>query len=150
MTDFSNLNTLGVDPGVERRFTFRNVYLTDKPVWITSRVASVDYNDAYRAEVVRRAAERSNEKIDLETINLVALARENDKVIMAASCPTGWGEVVDAKGKVVEFSPEECLAFFKALPDDIFDDYRAWVVNVEGFRRKAISGRELGNAPPSA
>lgn len=147
--DFSNLGGLAVDENIEQAFTFRNVFLTDKPVRVTSRPASVDYNAAYRNEIIRRAAERTT-ALKKDDPALLDIARDNDKVLMSETCVTGWSEVVDAKGKAVEFSPGAALEFFRALPPDIFDDYRAWVVNVENFRRKrVVDGTELGNAQPS-
>ena len=64
---------------------------------------------------------------------MVASNRNEDRVLFAAHVIVGWDKVVDANGKVVPFSKEECEAFLVALPDYLFDDLREFATNEGNF-----------------
>ena len=59
--------------------------------------------------------------------------------------------VDDVTGAAPDFTEENCLAFFRALPSYIFDPFRNWCSNPRRFvkRPKAVDqdkARKLGNA----
>lgn len=61
-------------------------------------------------------------------------ARESDRVILSTACARGWTTPpVATDGSTPEFSPENCYAFFKALPDYLFDGLRAFSSNLYNF-----------------
>lgn len=148
--NFSNLAGLRVVTDA-RPFTFFNVMLDgENRVVIHSRPALTNNVD-YQNETLRRVAERKGARRQLDAAAMTQ-TRDEDREVFAHTCVTGWEYVVDADGNTPEFSPEACLEFFQALPDDIFDDFRAWVVNPENFRagkaRPAPDGGELGKSQP--
>lgn len=76
--------------------------------------------------------------------------RETDKRLIAFHCAVSWGTPpVDSKGKPVEFSPENALAFFDAIGIAMVDPLRNFVGNLYNFyperRWQEVDGAPLGN-----
>lgn len=134
MVDFSNV--AAYEPVNEARpYTFLEIEApVEKPWRIFSKPATEtnpDYQNAWlRLQAERQLATARKQQVDNDAI---ATARDDDRELLAATCVTGWENVTDAKGEPVEFSPENALAFFKALPAWIFDRYRNWVMTPRSF-----------------
>lgn len=159
MVDFSHLKKLDVTEASEAEFVFDDIP-GEPSVWFRPMT---DTNADYLNERVRLATERA-EAQQKETkgqrrkrvlsVEQLEEDREQDRVLMARTCALRWGTPPKASdGSEPEFSEENCLAFFRALPSYMFDPCRGFVSNVYNFvdqeARKALqpgSGEALGNS----
>jgi hypothetical protein len=93
-----------------------------------------DANKTFMNESLRRAAARTagGGRGRRVTTDTVAEARQEDREVLAFTCAQSW-DVKDADGNPVEFTPQNCLEFFEALPDWLFDGVRNWVTNPVNF-----------------
>ena len=129
--DFSNLKAAEVDGERERPYRF--TVLEGAPtIWFRP---ALNQNQAFLNETLRR----SNEKVAgarrlTMSESSIEEAREEDRQVLASSCAVRW-DVKDAKGQPVEFTPEHCLEYFRALPDWIFDGVRGWASNPINWMR---------------
>lgn len=76
--------------------------------------------------------------------------READRVLISKTCARAWGRAPKAvDGSEPEFSEANCYAFFKALPDYMFDPLRGFAANLYNFvPRPPVTDEEacaLGN-----
>lgn len=92
---------------------------------LTAKPAT-EANEAYWNALLQRNRRNSARRRPKMTAAMLKRFRNDERELMARHCVTGWesGSVVDAKGKPVPFSFEACHALFKALPNDIFDEFR--------------------------
>jgi len=60
--------------------------------------------------------------------------RRQDVAIFVEFIVKGWSNVMDKDGKQVEFNAEECSDFLLAIPADLFDDLRAFCLDISNFR----------------
>lgn len=148
MADFSNVKAYQ-RVNEARRYTFDEIQLGDglPPVWLDSLPAT-QLNAPYHNEWLRRLTERREQSKGTLKVDgaLMDASRAEDRELLARHCAQAWGNVVDAKGKSVEFSADEALQFMQALPDDVFDGYRAWVMTPANFRAiDSGKANQLGN-----
>jgi hypothetical protein len=142
MTDFSNLKALDVDGETLREYVFP--YIPGEPSVFVA--PATDVNKAFLNERLRLSIERSaaaekqprGKGSAPPTPDSMAKeldeAREVDRVLLARTCAKRWGVApTDAAGKQPEFSEANCLAFFKALPDWMFDPLRNFCGNIYNF-----------------
>ena len=73
--------------------------------------------------------------------------REVDRDLIARTCARAWGNPpVAIDGSKPEFSADNCYAFFKALPDWIFDPFRNFAGNLYNFvKQPPVDGDTAGN-----
>lgn len=144
MPDFSHLRALEqkLQP---RQYRFDQIDGAPS-VWF---LPGTDANKVFMNESLRRANARAptRSRSRRVTTDTVAAARQEDREVIAFTCAQSW-DVRDAQGKTVEFSPQNCLEFFEALPDWIFDECRAFVVDPGNFvdAVAGTGGEELGEA----
>jgi hypothetical protein len=86
-------------------------------------------NESLRRSNLRARANRRSKRVTQDTLTA---SRQEDREILSKFCATRW-DVTDAKGDAVEFSQENCLEFFEALPDWLFDDYRTFLTDPGNF-----------------
>lgn len=143
MADFSHLKKLEQDGSTERKYTFDQIEGAPS-LW--SRPAT-NANKAFQNETLRRANARAglNRRAKRVTAEVLAQSRDEDREVLSKCCVTRW-DVTDANGEPVEFTEENCLEFFRALPDWLFDDFRAWATDAGNFLAADTveGGRELG------
>jgi hypothetical protein len=78
--------------------------------------------------------------------------RESDYVLFAKHVVTGWESVANSAGQPAQFSRENCEAFLRALPAEMFDELRAFCLQPSNFAEglgSELTGEEeedLGNA----
>jgi predicted YcjX-like family ATPase len=103
-----------------------------------------DVNKTFQNETLRRANQRQRTRRNkLVTPDTVEASRQEDREIIAKTCAKRW-DVKDADGQDVEFTYENVLEFFQALPNWIFDELRQWVTEPSTF--VGGEGDNLGEA----
>jgi len=128
--DFSHLRAL--EPQGNREVPYKLEQIAGAPtIWF---LPGTDANRAFMNESLRRtnARTRGPRRTRRITQDTMEAARDEDREIIAKTCAKRW-DVTDAKGAAVPFSEENCLAFFRALPDWIFDDLRGFVTDPGNF-----------------
>lgn len=128
--DFSHLKAL--EQNVDAEVPYKLEQIAGAPtIWF---LPGTDANKAFMNESLRRAnaRARSNRRSRRVTPDVVAASRDEDREVIAKCCARRW-DVKDAKGKAVEFSADNCLEFFRALPDWLFDDIRGFVTDPGNF-----------------
>lgn len=146
MSDYSHLRNLDVTGESEAEYTFSDIIVgkdesgasISPSIWFRPMTEG---NKAYLHERIRMATERAeatakSKKKDkvAQLADRMAEDRDADRVMIAKTCAIRWGVAPrDKDGKEHEFSAEECLAFFQALPDYIFEPLRGWVQNPYNF-----------------
>lgn len=130
MVDFSHLKALEQKGDAEVPYKLEQIAGAPS-IWF---LPGTDANKAFTNESLRRANARArmNRRSKRVTADSIAAAREEDRELIAKFCARRW-DVKDAKGKDVEFTPDNCLEFFRALPDWLFDDIRAFVMDPGNF-----------------
>lgn len=144
MVDFSHLKALEQRGDVEVPYKLEQI-AGSPTIWFRP---GTDANKDFMNETLRRANARAqtNRRSRRVTADVVAASRDEDREVLARCCATRW-DVKDAKGKAVEFTPEHCLEFFRALPDWLFDDVRAFTTDPGNFIASDVTGDDaLGEA----
>ena len=127
MADFSHLKAYDVSP--DREVPYRFDMIAGAPtIWCKP---GNNANPAFLNETLRLAQERPRGP-RATTKDTMEAARQEDREIIAKTCATRW-DVKDSKGRPVEFSAQHCEEFFRALPNWIFDRFRAWVTEPANF-----------------
>jgi len=149
MVDFSNIAAYeqNADP---RPFVIVQIDNGEQGSPVLMVRPATEANEAYYNDWLRRIAERrtSGKRAKEASKDLTRASREEDRELIGLHCLTGWSNVLDVNGKQVEFTPENGMAFLKALPDWIFDDLRTWAMNPASFVRGPVSPADasaLGN-----
>lgn len=162
MADFSHLRKLEVDQNSEAEFVFEDIQ-GEPSIWFAPMT---DANTKYLNERVRLSTERAEAQMKetraqrrkrILSAEQLEEDRDLDRVIMASTCALRWGTPPkDAKGKDVEFSEENCLDFFRAIPSYMMDPCRGFVSNVYNFVDPGAlhpvteaAGDALGNSSPT-
>ncbi len=126
--DFSNLKAAEVDGETERPYRF--TVLEGAPtIWFRP---ALNQNKDFLNHTMQMSNERASTR--RMTATTVEEAREEDRAVLSASCATRWN-VADANGAEVEFSADNCLEYFRQLPDWIFDNVRGWASNPVNWMR---------------
>lgn len=148
MPDFSHLAALEQKGDTE--FPYKLEQIAGAPtIWFHP---ATDANKAFMNETLRRANARAgrNRRGQRLTQDTLRESRTEDKEVFSTTCAKRWN-VTDAKGEPVDFTPENCLEFFNALPDWLFDDIRTWLTNAANFVAANLSGDDaLGEGLPRA
>lgn len=161
--DFSHLAAYAISEETEAEYIFVELVGEPSIFFVPGTEENLPfYNESIRLSVERAEQEgakprkRGARKSELiPSAQQLEEQRENDRVLISSFCAKRWGKPpVDKDGKVVEFSAENCLAFFRALPGYIFDPCRNWVTNPHNFvQRDALprgAGELLGESSPPA
>lgn len=118
--DFSHLKNLDVKDKTAR---FPIHQIAGAPVLIVK--PATEANKPYFNAVLKKSR-RNVRALKAGAISQVMIAenREQDRCLFPKFVVVGWEGVADSKGKDAEFSPDNCEAFLRALPDWIFDEVR--------------------------
>jgi hypothetical protein len=160
VADFSHLAKLHVTELSEAEYTFDEIWgepsirfhpMTDSnPAFLNERVRLA----VARAEADQKETKKQRREKILSSERL-ADDREQDIILMAKTCAVGWGTAPrDVEGNEVEFTPDNCLDYLRALPSYMIDPCRGFCQNPYNFidREAAKPGwaDALGNSSPSA
>lgn len=128
--DFSNLKQAEVDGEKDR--PYRLAVLEGAPtIWFRP---ALNQNRDFLNETLRLSKEKAGGAGRSMTASTIEEAREEDRYVLSHACATRW-DVRDAKGAEVEFSAENCLEYFRQLPDWLFDGLRGWASNPVNWMR---------------
>ena len=67
------------------------------------------------------------------TAGMIDNNREEDRDLYPRFVIKGWKDMLDANGKDVKFTPEDCADFIASIPDWLFDDIRTYCGNPQNF-----------------
>lgn len=133
MSKFSHLKKLGVKSDVTAEYAIHQIIVNGEMPTLTLAPAT-EANSPYFNSLLRRASKASkrikNGVIKKETIDE---NREEDRKDFAKHVIKGWKGVTDEKGVAVEFDADSCLEFLEALPNEIFDEIRAFATDASNF-----------------
>lgn len=130
MVNFSNLRKLDVTSEAVARWTMVDV---EGQPFLNVRPAG-EVNKPFFSEMVRRTKQAAK-AVNAGSIGseLLAQNRDADRMLYAKHVIVGWGNVVDAEGKAVQFSEANCAEFLQQLPDWLFDRLRQFCTSIENF-----------------
>ena len=91
-------------------------------------------NRGYYTALIRRNA-RNARKISAGKIDAAMLAqsRDEDRELYSRHVIKSWEGILDKDGAEVDFSPENCYDFLKALPNWLFDELRVFAGEPANF-----------------
>lgn len=142
MVDFSNLNKYDVTNEHVARLTLYSITLANgvSPTLIGRPCGQV--NKAYFNALMRSSAKRALQSASRQNLAATEAHRRVDRVLYPRHVLTGWEDMVDANGDLVSFSEENCTDFIRHLPDHIFDEVRAFFLDLGNFTEEAVSVEE--------
>lgn len=132
MTDFGYLNQIEVRDQTAD-YTINEIEVNGKSPTLVLKPttqANTAYFNALLKSSTKKARRNAGAQIDASILDE---GREEDRVLFPLYVVAGWKNVVNSKGKDVPFSPTECEAFLRALPDWKFDDIRNFCGNSRNF-----------------
>lgn len=156
--DFSHLSKYAVTPETTAEYTFDRIEGDPSVVMAPAHECNPAYHRERLALTLRLADQMASTKPGPTTADEVMRqseeARDHDRRLLAHHCARSWGTSapVDAKGKAVEFSADNCYEFFRALPPEMFDPLRNFTGNLFNFfpeRNRQLTERDaeqLGNS----
>ena len=124
MAQFGHLKSLAVNGDDTARYTFYEI--EGSPALLVSPATSV--NKPFFNAVLRKSKEAARKlrgrKGQIPT----------DAQLFVEFIVRGWEDVIDADGEAVEFDAEAGYDFLMAIPSDMFDDLRAFCLDISNFR----------------
>ena len=134
MSKFEHLKSLVVTGDDVSDFTFYEI--EGAPVLECAPATSV--NKPFFNAVMRmgKAAARKmrGRKNQIPTAAQLSEVRRQDITLFVEFIVKGWRNVVDKEGNPVEFNAQECQEFLFAIPEDMFDELRAFCLDISNFR----------------
>ena len=135
MADFQHLAKLRVQDDATAEFTFFRI--VGEPT-LTVRHAGDTNPDFLNAVLkkpkrLQRAARRARQI----TAASIDSARMEDIQLFARCIVVGWSGVLDSQGEEVEFTRENLIDFLTAIPPDMFNELRAFCLDIENFREES-------------
>jgi hypothetical protein len=128
MSNFSHLKKLNIDESRTAEYVLNEL---DPPVKLTVRPAS-EANKQYFNAVIRLSKKRSGKKTSI-SLKSIEEDRKDDLPLFAKYIIVDWSNCVDASGKEVEFSSEECEEFLTQLPSYLFNQIRVFCSDITNF-----------------
>lgn len=140
--DFSQLDRLRMTE--QSTAIYRLVQLEGDPT-LTVAFAG-EANTAYLNDLLKQSKESARKLQSLGATPAALEAQRDDaRILYARHVVRGWSGVVDAQGVEVPFSPENCLAFLRALPGWIFDTIQRFCERPANFIKPGqADSKEIG------
>lgn len=152
MIDFSNVRKLDI-AGKTAEYKLYEMDEDPKPVLIMKPIGSE--NKPFFNEMLRRfGGDARRMKALAKDGEALDKVREATRELFPLHVVTGWRNMRDNDGNIVEFSQDACAEFFAVLPPDMVDDIRAFADDPSNFRvtrgAPPIDAEALaGNSPGS-
>ena len=142
MVDFSNLNQYQVTNDKVARITLYNITFSNgkSPVLIGQPCGQI--NKPYFNALMRTSAKRAIQSSGRQSAAAMAEHRSVDRDLYSKFVITGWEDIIDAQGQEVPFTVENCADFLKSIPSHIFDEIRAFFLDMNNFIEDAVSDEE--------
>lgn len=142
MPDFSNLNQFAVTELSTARVTLFGITLGNgiSPTLIGKPCGQI--NKAYFNALMRTSAKRALQATSRQNLAAAEEHRRVDRTLYPKFVITSWEDVVDANGEAVMFTEENCIEFIRHLPNHVFDEVRAFFLDMNNFTAEAVSVEE--------
>lgn len=140
---FGDLKQYAIGKDTLARYTLHQIEVNGKsPTLIVG--PATEANPSYFNALLKRSA-RSARQIAAGKVNagMIAENREEDRNLYPLHILRGWEDMVDAKGKDIEFTREDAVEFIGELPDWVFDDIRNFCGRPDNFVRDGISNLDV-------
>ena len=146
MVDFSNYAGLREDGTESKPYAFEDIDGVPTLLCRPATSANKRYNSA-RLKAISKRTNSGRKKARISSASVDA-ARREDAEMLADYCVVGWKPApVDSAKQPVDFSAENCRQFFLAIPDWMFDDFRAWVSDPVNFAPDTGDDEEEPDTP---
>jgi len=134
MADFTHLKGLSVKEDATSNFVFYGI--SGEPTLLVRPAtnANIPFFNAVLKQSKAAMRRSRGRKGQLPTAETIEAARQEDITLFARFIVIGWERVVDASGAAVPFSEEVCRQFLNAIPLDMFNDLRAYCLDINNFR----------------
>ena len=113
----------------------------DEP-WVEVKPATERNKPFFNALLKRQRRGRRILRAGALTVDMIKRTRADDRELYAKYIVTGWGNVVDVEGATVDLSPDNCLDFLNAIPDESFDLLRDFAGDAQSFVEDAVIDTE--------
>ena len=142
MAKFSHLKALSVSDGDTAEFTFYEI--GGAPVLTCAPATKVNSDFLNAVLKQSKAAQRKlrARKGQMPTAAQLEEVKQQDVVLFTKYIVKDWRNVEDFDGTPVEFSEEACQEFLLAIPDDMFEDLRAFCLDISNFRQEGMDPEE--------
>ena len=144
MSNFSHLKKLNIE---EDRTAEYVIHELEPAVKLTVRPAS-ECNKKYFNAVIRLSKKRTGRKSSV-SLRAIEEDRKDDLPLFSRYIVVDWVDCVDANGKDVPFSVEDCQEFLECLPSYIFNQLRVFCSDITNFypeEDEDASDEELGES----
>ena len=145
MSQFGHLAKLDVSEDVTVAYEF--ISIPGNPC--LKVLPATESNKKYFNIVLKNS---SKKRRHLKTANadLIASHREDDKALYPKYIIKDWSNVMDEKGKMVDYTEEAVQDFLECLPNHFFDELREFCSDVSNFTKEAIEQDEelIKNSAP--
>jgi len=142
MSNFSHLKKLNIEEDRTAEYVLHEL---EPAVKLTVRPAS-ECNKKYFNAVIRLSKKRSGRKSSV-SLKAIEEDRKDDLPLFAKYIIVDWKNCVDANGKEVPFSVEDCEEFLNCLPSYLFNQLRLFCSDITNFYPEDeddVSDEELG------
>lgn len=134
MPNFDYIKALDVQEGQTAEYTFFRIAGGAKLTVVHAGSTTPEFLSAVlkkskvAAHRLRARKDQQLTRADMEA------TRVEDAELFARYIVKGWENVQESNGSECEFTEENCLEFLKAIPLDMFDQFRQFCLNIENFR----------------
>lgn len=132
--DFSHLEKMKVTKGSKALYAFD--FIEGTPTLIVR--PATEQNESYLNAVLRTGKKMLRRmRGGKMSVAMLRESREQDLGLYPKHIVDGWTvPPVDVKGNPVKYNAENCEAFLRAVPVDMFDDMRTYCGDPDNFREE--------------
>jgi hypothetical protein len=123
---FKNLDQFQVKADVARPYSMDAIAMNDKTPVLMVKPATEGNKSFARAQLTRSNKRMKTSSARGVTLEALDSGREDDRTLYPRFIITGWENVFDDEGNLVEYTTKNCEEFLAAIPNWVFDDMRAW------------------------
>ena len=144
---FGHLKSLDVRGDTTTELTLHQIDVGGKSPTLIVAPATDANKPFFNAQLKRSGKSIQQIRAGRITAGMIEDNREEDRELYPRYVIKGWKDMVDAKGKAVEFSVDACTDFIDSIPSWLFDDIRNYCGNPQNFVASAsIDVETAGNA----
>lgn len=127
---FGNLkNAQHATSKLRAKYTFEDL---DGQPWIECAPAT-EVNPEFYNRYLKAASKGKGASAKAPTVDMIKAARGRDTGLYAKHVAKDWGGVIDDQDNTLSFSREVCQEFLTLLPIEMFDEFRAWAMDITNF-----------------
>ena len=107
---------------------------------------ATEANKSYHNALLRKNAKNARRlRAGKLTPQMLSETRNDDRELYARYVAKSWTGILHSDGTEATFTAAECLAFFEALPNWVFDDLRMFCADPVNFLDDAVSHDEAAD-----